>query len=100
MTPEVISPPAPVSAAPETRPAAPGFTRFDWVAMAAVTVVAAALRLYHLGLRSLWFDEGFSAGIALMKWPDFLRVNSAYSANMAFYYLLFKLWLPLGNYAP
>jgi mannosyltransferase len=84
---------------PETRAesAVTSWSRLDSVAALAITIVAAALRLYHLGTRSLWFDEGFSAGIALMRWPDFLRTNSAYSANMAFYYLLLKLWLPLGN---
>src|SRR5512142_752819 len=75
----------------------PPWWRMDWAAMAAITLAGAALRLYHLGTRSLWFDEGFSAGIALMRWPDFLRINSGYSANMALYYLLLKLWMPLGH---
>lgn len=74
-----------------------GWTRPEWLAVGAITILGTVLRLYHLGTRSLWFDEGFSAGIALMKWPDFLIINSAYSANMALYYLLLKFWLPLGN---
>jgi len=96
----VTSESAPAATAPRESPAStPGsaWTRADSIAVLATTALAAGLRLYHLGFRSLWFDEGFSAGIALMKWPDFLSVNSAYSANMAFYYLLLKLWLPLGN---
>ena len=75
----------------------PPWSRLDWTAIGAITVAGAVLRLYHLGTRSLWFDEGFSAGIALMRWPDFLRVNAGYSANMALYYLLLKFWMPLGN---
>ena len=88
-----------VVAQPEIRAGSPvaSWSRADSVAATVTTLLAAALRFYHLGARSLWFDEGFSAGIALMRWPDFLRVNSAYSANMAFYYLLLKFWLPLGN---
>lgn len=78
-------------------PAVSRWTRVDWLVLGAITAAGAALRLYHLGTRSLWFDEGFSAGIALMKWLDFLRINSAYSANMALYYLLLKFWMPLGN---
>jgi uncharacterized membrane protein len=97
--PVIAQPEAAAVAQPEIRAESmvAGWTRADWLAAGLTTVLAAGLRLYHLGTRSLWFDEGFSAGIALMRWPDFLRTNSAYSANMAFYYLLLKFWMPLGN---
>lgn len=97
--PITIQPEVAASLAPESRTeaAVPPWSRVDSIAILAITAFGTGLRLYHLGTRSLWFDEGFSAGIALMRWPDFLRVNSGLTANMALYYLLLKFWMPLGH---
>jgi len=76
---------------------ATSFSRLDWIAVAAITLAGASLRLHSLGARSLWFDEGFGAGIALMSWRDFGFLCSGSTANMAFYYLLLKFWLALGH---
>jgi len=41
--------------------------------LAAILLVGLALRLYHLGARSMWYDEGFSLGMA-GKFPESFTV--------------------------
>src|SRR5690348_2315070 len=52
----------------------------------AVTLVAALLRFYGLGNRGFWLDETFS-----------LDPPHQTETNMAFYYLLLRLWVKLGT---
>lgn len=68
-----------------------------WLPLGAIMALAAGLRFWHIGARSLWFDEGFSVGLARLAWPDFLRVLWHREANMALYYALLKGWLYLGT---
>jgi hypothetical protein len=56
--------------------------------------LAVALALYHLGSRSLWFDEVVTENIS--RSPNLGRVLSD-GGNMAVYYLLMKPWLLLGH---
>jgi len=56
-------------------------------------LLAALLRWELLGVRSLWFDEGYSLFVARMGWAEvlrFLRLNDAHPPG---YYLLLSAWL-------
>jgi mannosyltransferase len=55
------------------------------------------LRLWHLGARSLWFDEGASVQFATMPWREWLPFLWHGEANMLPYYLLLRPWLLLGH---
>jgi hypothetical protein len=71
------------------------------VAIAVLTLLALFIRLWHLGDRSLWFDEGASVQFATMPVGDWLRFLWHGEANMLPYYLLLRGWLhlhlPLGD---
>ncbi len=56
---------------PDARLARP--SRRVLLALAAVLLIGLGLRLYHLGARGMWYDEGFSLGMA-SKAPDSLTV--------------------------
>lgn len=62
-----------------------------------IALLALALRLWHLGARSLWLDEGVSIGIARMSWTEFFRILSIREANMSLYYLFLRGWSLLGD---
>jgi len=64
--------------------------------LAVITAGAAYLRFHFLAHKSLWFDEGISAGIARLDWPNFLHLLWVREANMALYYVLLKLWMAFG----
>lgn len=62
------------------------------LAVAAILAVGGLLRWELLGVRSLWYDEGYSLFVARMGWRgilDFLRHHDAHPAG---YYLLLSLW--------
>lgn len=65
--------------------------------LATIGVLAFALRVWHLGARSLWLDEGVSIGLARMSWHEFARALSSREANMSLYYLLLRWWAHLGD---
>jgi mannosyltransferase len=62
-----------------------------------ITVAAAVLRFHLLTVKSFWFDEGASVGIARLDWYNFLRILWRREANMALYYVLLRSWLHLGS---
>jgi mannosyltransferase len=62
-----------------------------------ILVVAAALRIYMLGARSIWVDEGVSIGIARLPWKAFEIVVTRREGNMTLYYLLLRAWILLGD---
>lgn len=82
------------SVAPE-RQAAPSTLELSLLGV--ITFLGAALRLYHLGAKSFWFDEGASVGIARLDWYDFARLLWRREANMSLYYLLLRGWLHFGH---
>jgi mannosyltransferase len=63
-----------------------------------LTLVGAVLRLWHLGAKSLWFDEPLTVAIARLSWPSFARLwwygEAAYQGA---YFLLMRGWLRLGD---
>jgi hypothetical protein len=69
-----------------------GPARFDVVAGAGVCLLAALLRSELLGVRSLWFDEGYSLFVARMRWAEILRFLRLNDAHPPGYYLLLSAW--------
>ncbi len=69
----------------------------DALLLLPVLAIAAGLRLYMLGARSLWIDEGVSVGIARLPWNAFHTVVSRREGNMALYYLMLRAWVRFGG---
>jgi 4-amino-4-deoxy-L-arabinose transferase-like glycosyltransferase len=69
------------------------------VALGAVIVLAAALRLMDLGSKSVWSDEAFSIFLAKQNWPDFWHIVSTAEANMSLYYVLLRGWISFSDAA-
>jgi uncharacterized membrane protein len=66
------------------------------VLLTLVLSAAAALRLWHLGAKSLWYDEGFTVGMVRLSWSEMLQQIIGQS-NMGLYYLLLRGWVLLGD---
>lgn len=63
--------------------------RKAWVYVSAIIVVAAVLRLFHLGAESLWIDEGFS----LRDATNFSFIHE----TRPLYFFFLHNWLKLGT---
>lgn len=62
-----------------------------------ITATFAALAFHSLALKTIWFDEGASVGIARLDWPGFIQILWRREANMSLYYLALGAWLHFGN---
>lgn len=73
---------------------------FQCVAMAAITALAAILRLIGIR-RSLWFDEGFSLLFAQTSglWDSILKIYTL-DVHPPLYYLLLKIWIDVFGASP
>lgn len=67
------------------------------VALVAVLVIGAALRLANLAGQSLWLDEAFSVVLAQAPWHSFVYELRTREANMGFYFLVLRPWLRIGT---
>ena len=72
----------------------PGESR---LALASVLVGAFLLRLWHLGERSIWTDEGSTWTAASARLPELLRLCAQKDASPPLFYLLTSLALKLGD---
>jgi len=74
-------------------------SRWFW-AVAGVTLVGLALRAFHLGSGSLWYDEAFSALAAERPFAQMLDAT-AYDVHPPLYYTIlwawFRLWPDAGR---
>jgi uncharacterized membrane protein len=68
-----------------------------WLFLLFVLAVGSVLRLYMLGVKSLWLDESFSVLVAGTPLPLFLRTMWWGEANMALYYFFLRFWMYLGD---
>lgn len=68
-----------------------------WIAIAAVTALAAFLQLHAITAKSFWLDEGASITFARLDWYNFLRIMWRREMNMVLYYVLLRGWLHLGD---
>ena len=74
------------------------WTRNRWkLSLLTVTLLALALRVWHLGVRSFWLDEGASVGFARMGWPAFGHLLVGREINMVLYYVFLHAWLLFGD---
>jgi uncharacterized membrane protein len=62
------------------------------VSIAAILLVAFALRLYRLGYQSIWYDEGVSIHLA-QKSLAALTAHTAGDIHPPFYYYLLHFWI-------
>ncbi len=63
--------------------------------LAGLTLVAFALRVYHLGSPPLLWDEGWSIGLSRLSLGEIARIT-ALDVHPPLYYALLKGWLALG----
>ncbi|MBV9326902.1 MAG: glycosyltransferase family 39 protein [Chloroflexi bacterium] len=74
------------------RPAArSSFKAFPLLIVAAIAVVAAALRFYRIDAQSLWYDEGISAHQLTRSFPEIVRA-AAMDTHPPGYYWTLKAW--------
>ncbi|HYM81321.1 MAG TPA: glycosyltransferase family 39 protein [Candidatus Limnocylindria bacterium] len=71
--------------------ASPGWHRW---ALAAILLLALALRVVDLGGESVWIDEGFSIRLARMPLPELLPAAS-HDIHPPLYYFLLHFWVGL-----
>ncbi len=60
-------------------------------------LLAFALRLFRLAEPLLSWDEGWSIGLASLRWSEIARIT-ALDVHPPLYYYVFKLWLVLGRH--
>jgi mannosyltransferase len=87
----------PEAAANQSAQAAPARSdSFLWpqrLTLLLLTAGGTAIRLFYLARKPFWLDECFSAEVARIGWPSFLRLLWWREANMSLYYLLLRIWL-------
>lgn len=91
--------PAPAPSRPPA-PAVPSFSFLfrhpAWLAVL-LTLLAAGLRFYRLGRKSIWWDEGFSVFLARLPLGEMLAAT-AYDTHPPVYYAVLHLWrLAVGD---
>ena len=70
--------------------------RASWLALA-LTLLAAGMRFYRLGQKSIWWDEGFSVFMARLPLAE-MAAATAHDTHPPGYYALLHLWrLAAGN---
>ena len=63
-----------------------------------LTLAGAWLRLFQLGTKSLWLDEGATVTLARMTWPNFVHLWWCCEASFqGAFFLLIRGWLHLGQ---
>src|SRR3990172_6345323 len=65
--------------------------------LGAVLLAAAALRLWGLGHKSLWFDEAYSVYIARQALEEIPRLLRLYDTHPPLYYVLLHLWMGVAG---
>jgi uncharacterized membrane protein len=66
------------------------------LALAGLTILGAALRLYGIGDKSLWLDEAFSVILAQRSVGEVLRQIVLTDTHPPLYYLALHAWVALG----
>ena len=71
--------------------------RRETIWLAAILVLAAALRLWGLGVRSLWLDEIMTVQKASASFRDMMRQITQHDAHPPFFQIVEWLWLRMGR---
>lgn len=58
-----------------------------------ILTVAAGLRLWHLGTKSVWFDEAYSVYVATQSFGDIPRLLARFDTHPPLHYLLLHVWI-------
>jgi uncharacterized membrane protein len=66
--------------------------RHFWLAVAAILLLALALRLPGIATRSLWIDELYTEWFAARSFTDLWTDVPTYETHPPFYYSLLRLW--------
>jgi uncharacterized membrane protein len=72
-------------------PARPAQSRLAWTIAIAIGA-ALLLKLWGLGARALWLDEGYSHFFSGLGWRELWLETPKYEPHPPFYYSLLKLW--------
>lgn len=70
--------------------------RTDWLAIGALTLLAAAIRFHELGSESLWHDEATTFWRSSQAIPDLVG-GVIYDRHTPTYFLLMHAWIGLGD---
>ena len=73
--------------------------RRDAVLVAAITLLALALRVVRLDFQPLWWDEGYSVWFAYQPIGDMLRLT-ALDIHPPLYYALLGAWSQVFGWGP
>jgi mannosyltransferase len=65
--------------------------------LAAISIAAAWFRLYQIGAKGFWMDEGITTAYMRLDWYNLARLLWRREANMSFYFFLLTGWLQFGN---
>jgi mannosyltransferase len=84
--PSSISSPTSAAADPRLAP-----TRF-WVVAGLESLLAFALAMFHIGTRSIWYDEGVSAVISGSSWTELEHYARTRDPNQSGYHVALHLW--------
>ncbi|MDE3089203.1 MAG: glycosyltransferase family 39 protein [Chloroflexota bacterium] len=68
----------------------------SWIALLTIVLVAFALRAFHLGAQSLWYDEAFSVYLAHFSLAD-ITARTAADIQPPLYYYLLHCWIVLAG---
>jgi hypothetical protein len=88
-----VNPPVPEIPPPARRPPP---SPPEWLALAAVLVVALALRLAEAHGARLWFDEIYAVMVARRELPDLFAI-AAQDIHPPLYFVLLHVWRLLGG---
>ncbi|MBI4278765.1 MAG: glycosyltransferase family 39 protein [Armatimonadetes bacterium] len=72
--------------------------RVHWLLLASILTLAAFLRLFHLGSRSLWIDEVYSVTVATDSLAGILKTVGQVDPHPPLHFLLLHAWIRLGGY--
>jgi len=75
-------------------------TRGWWLALGAILVVAACLRLCNLGTFSLWLDEIFTMTRSVLTMPELLAAAAADADNVPLYLIVTHVCIGVGMAEP
>lgn len=67
------------------------------LALLGIVILAAALRLYRIGTKTIWLDEGFSIWMGGHSLRDVVYWSIEIDQHPPLYYLLLSLWIQIGG---
>ena len=62
---------------------------------AAVLLIAALVRGWHLGAKPLWYDEAYSVFVAGQPWGEIVRLLRLYDTHLPLYHVFLHVWIGL-----